>query len=368
VMGVHHDDPKEHQTPWSCKPLNKDSDKDGFGPPTGDTITLMSHHGKFLVADRFAGKWVKADRDVAEEWESFKVKAEDDHTIALQTYHTDYVACLPDGDIIADREKPNTWERFIWVDNSDGTVSLLCGHTGKYLKATPEGVLRAEAHLISDWEKFTVGDAPEVDGEDEAEKDCSLHGGAHDCSDTKCCKGPHMVCFEKNEHYATCRESCVEGVHHDDPEEHQTPWSCKPLSPDALVDGPKIGSKIALKTAHGKYVAARPDGEMEADRDVRSDWETFTVHQGDDHKIALESHHGKYAACEPHHIVKADREKPNTWESFGWVANEDGTIALLCHTGKYWNVPPSGELKAESPFIGSWEQFQVEIVEEAKTD
>merc|ERR1719229_1167455 len=133
----------------------------------------------------------------------------------------------------ADRAEANTWERFIWIDNADGTKSLLCGHTGKYVKATPEGHLIAEAHKIDDWEKFVVKVVPDTASHT---KDCSLHGGAHDCSDTKCCKDPHRVCFEKNEHYATCLKGCVEGVHHHDPEEHKTPWSCKPLSPEPESD------------------------------------------------------------------------------------------------------------------------------------
>merc|ERR1711972_824220 len=313
--------------------------------PRGETISLKSHHGKYVVADRFHDKWMKADREEADDWESFKAVEQDDHTVALQTFGTDYVACEPDGDMRADRTKVAEWEKFIWIDNSDGTFSLLCGHTGKYLKATPDGVLKADAHLI------------------EENEDCSLHGGAHDCSETKCCKDPHRVCFEKNEHYATCLEGCVEGVHHDDPEEHQTPWSCKPLSPlSDDVTAPPVGKKIALKTAHEKYVAAHPNGLMEADREHRDDWEIFKVHQADDHKIALETAHGKYVACEQHHTVKADRDAINAWEMFGWVHNDDGTISLLCHTGRFWNAPPSGELKSEATFVGSWEEFTVEVI------
>mmetsp|Transcript_9024 Transcript_9024/g.22749 ORF Transcript_9024/g.22749 Transcript_9024/m.22749 type:complete len:440 (-) Transcript_9024:335-1654(-) len=165
VVGEHHDDPEEHRTPWSCKPLNKDSDTDSA--PRGSTITLKSHHGKYVVADRFHGRWVKADREEADMWASFKVEEQDDHTVALLSHHQDYIFCEPDGDLRADRTAVNTWEKFIWIDNSDGTVSLLCGHTGKYVKATPDGVLKAEAHLIGDWEKFTfeVDDTPDRCGD-----------------------------------------------------------------------------------------------------------------------------------------------------------------------------------------------------------
>mmetsp|Transcript_100097 Transcript_100097/g.250916 ORF Transcript_100097/g.250916 Transcript_100097/m.250916 type:complete len:526 (+) Transcript_100097:131-1708(+) len=356
VVGEHHDDPEEHRTPWSCKPLNKDSDTDSA--PRGSTITLKSHHGKYVVADRFHGRWVKADRDEADLWEAFKVVEQGDHTVALLSHHQDYVACEPDGDLRADRTAANTWEKFIWVDNSDGTVSLLCGHTGKYVKATPDGVLRAEAHLIDDWEKFRF---EEVDDTVSGTEHCSTHGPGHNCLDTQCCKDPHRVCFEKNKDYATCLDSCVEGG-----EEHQKPWSCKPMSPeDEDVSAPPVGSKIALKTAHERYVTAHPNGLMEADRKKVGPFAVFKVHKGDDHKIALESSHGKFVACEPHNVLKADREVKNTWEMFGWVYNSDGTVSLLCHTGRFWNAPPGGELKAEGSFVGSWEQFQVEVVDEA---
>ena len=40
---------------------------------------------------------------------------------------------------------------------------------------------------------------------------------------------------------------------------------------------PAFPQRIALKTAHGRYVVAEPDGSLAADRDEAGAWETFTV-------------------------------------------------------------------------------------------
>jgi len=53
------------------------------------------------------------------------------------------------------------------------------------------------------------------------------------CMGSKCCKNPGFTCFEKNEHWANCNDTCTAGINHLDPEEHKTPWSCKVLGSTA---------------------------------------------------------------------------------------------------------------------------------------
>lgn len=57
---------------------------------------------------------------------------------------------------------------------------------------------------------------------------CTGEGGG-DCSGTKCCSGPGMQCFEKNDGWATCMHECAPGIHTDDPD--KTPWTCNRLGP-----------------------------------------------------------------------------------------------------------------------------------------
>eukprot|EP00928_Gymnodinium_smaydae_P014935 TRINITY_DN1547_c0_g1_i6.p1 TRINITY_DN1547_c0_g1~~TRINITY_DN1547_c0_g1_i6.p1 ORF type:complete len:1008 (-),score=183.78 TRINITY_DN1547_c0_g1_i6:86-2992(-) len=50
-----------------------------------------------------------------------------------------------------------------------------------------------------------------------------------DCRSTKCCTDAGKKCYEKNEWWGSCLDSCAPGIHLDEAKEWQTPWSCKLL-------------------------------------------------------------------------------------------------------------------------------------------
>eukprot|EP00419_Tripos_fusus_P028996 CAMPEP_0172727900 /NCGR_PEP_ID=MMETSP1074-20121228/91934_1 /TAXON_ID=2916 /ORGANISM="Ceratium fusus, Strain PA161109" /LENGTH=394 /DNA_ID=CAMNT_0013555093 /DNA_START=222 /DNA_END=1405 /DNA_ORIENTATION=+ len=56
------------------------------------------------------------------------------------------------------------------------------------------------------------------------------------CGHLGCCKDHGHKCYEKDVHWASCRSSCTPGIHHKDPEEYRTPWSCKVIRPDGGGD------------------------------------------------------------------------------------------------------------------------------------
>jgi len=60
-----------------------------------------------------------------------------------------------------------------------------------------------------------------------------------DCSESRCCSGAGMMCYEMDEQWATCRETCEVG-----PDENNRMWSCKELGPRnsgiALDDFPAL--------------------------------------------------------------------------------------------------------------------------------
>jgi hypothetical protein len=60
------------------------------------------------------------------------------------------------------------------------------------------------------------------------------------CNEDKCCKDAGFECFEKNEWWASCHETCTPGIHPNDKYPHNTPWSCKKLTvggkPDVADD------------------------------------------------------------------------------------------------------------------------------------
>jgi len=49
------------------------------------------------------------------------------------------------------------------------------------------------------------------------------------CRYAKCCKNPNSKCYEKNEHWASCRSDCKPGIHPQDPPDHRTNWTCNIL-------------------------------------------------------------------------------------------------------------------------------------------
>ena len=78
------------------------------------------------------------------------------------------------------------------------------------------------------------------------------------------------------------------------------------------------GGKIALKSIHGKYLSAQPDGRAEWNRTVASDWEFFKLGERDGRKITLKSAHGKYVSAQPDGTVQINRDHapPTGWEEF----------------------------------------------------
>jgi len=42
----------------------------------------------------------------------------------------------------------------------------------------------------------------------------------------------NMVCFEKDDNWASCQLECLPGLHEADPKKYRTDWSCSVLLPD----------------------------------------------------------------------------------------------------------------------------------------
>jgi len=53
-------------------------------------------------------------------------------------------------------------------------------------------------------------------------------GEFQDCRATRCCKRSGQTCYEKNEYWATCMDSCAPGLHAGDTD--AKPWTCRPLA------------------------------------------------------------------------------------------------------------------------------------------
>merc|ERR1740121_3056002 len=69
----------------------------------------------------------------------------------------------------------------------------------------------------------------EADASAEAEEvECS--GDGEDCRTSKCCQREGTVCYEKNEHWASCLAECTPGmILKWDEKPYDTKWNCKQL-------------------------------------------------------------------------------------------------------------------------------------------
>ena len=94
---------------------------------------------------------------------------------------------------------------------------------------------------------------------------------------------------------------------------------------------------VSLKSVHGKYLSAQPDGRAEWNRDIASIWEYFDIDKRRGDKIVLKGAHGMYVSAQPDGSVQINRrEAPlGGWEEFT-VEHRGNDIFCLksCH-GKY---------------------------------
>ena len=129
------------------------------------------------------------------------------------------------------------------------------------------------------------------------------------------------------------------------------------------------GGKIALKSVHGKYLSAQPDGRAEWNRTVANDWEFFELGERDGRKITLRSTHGKYVSAQPDGTVQINRDHapPGGWEEFT-VETRPGSTSGDAHDclhlksvhGKYLSAQADGTVQWNRDHAppGGWEDIQ----------
>jgi len=86
-----------------------------------------------------------------------------------------------------------------------------------------------------------------------------------------------------------------------------------PTSSYDIVEG-----KVAIKSVHGKYLSAQPDGRAEWNRDRADIWEYFHLEKREGGKIALKGAHGMYVSAQADGSVQINRgtAPPAGWEEF----------------------------------------------------
>ena len=122
--------------------------------------------------------------------------------------------------------------------------------------------------------------------------------------------------------------------------------------------------KIALKSVHGKYLSAQPDGRAEWNRDIASEWEYFHLDKRPSGKITLKGSHGMYVSAQPDGKVQINRQAapPTGWEEFTVEDRGNNVICLKSVHGKYLSAQPDGTAqwnRGHAPH-GGWEDIQFE--------
>ena len=119
---------------------------------------------------------------------------------------------------------------------------------------------------------------------------------------------------------------------------------------------------VSLRSVHGKYLSAQPDGRAEWNRDVASNWEYFRVEQRHNGKIALKGAHGMYVSAQHDGSVEINRREapPGGWEEFTVEDRGNNVVCLKSCHGKYLSAQQDGTAQWNRDHAprGGWEDIQ----------
>ena len=119
---------------------------------------------------------------------------------------------------------------------------------------------------------------------------------------------------------------------------------------------------MSLRSVHGKFLSAQPDGSAQWNRDVASVWEYFYLEKRQGGKITLKGAHGMYVSAQPDGSVQINRKAApqGGWEEFT-VEDRGNNIVCLksCH-GKYFSAQQDGTAQWNRDHAppGGWEDIQ----------
>ena len=140
----------------------------------------------------------------------------------------------------------------------------------------------------------------------------------------------------------------------------------QPGATEPHTEAPSIDideGKIALKSVHGKYLSAQPDGRAEWNRDIASEWEYFHLEKRQGDKITLKGAHGMYVSAQPDGKVQINRQAapPTGWEEFTVEDRGNNVICLKSVHWKYLSAQMDGtaQWNRDNAPKGGWEEFQI---------
>ncbi|MFL2959337.1 MAG: Vps62-related protein [Candidatus Thalassarchaeaceae archaeon] len=124
------------------------------------------------------------------------------------------------------------------------------------------------------------------------------------------------------------------------------------------------GAMLALRSVHGKYLSAQPDGRAEWNREHADYWEHFRLEKRHGGKIAFRGAHGMYVSAQPDGSVQINRREapPGGWEEFTVEDRGNNVVCLKSCHGKYLSAQQNGTAQWNRDHAprGGWEEFQIE--------
>jgi len=252
----------------------------------------------------------------------------------IKTAHGKYLSGGPQGALAC---SPNTqdWEKWtIAPVAGKNNVFSLRSHHGLLVCAEGETQVVANRKDVGDWEQFELVLSPDTnpfDGE---------FSGALRSLHTK-----KFLSAQPDGHIHANREKA-------DAWERFSFVSERPVS------------KYFIRTAHGKYLSAGPQGAFACSPNTQ-DWEKFQITMTKPGHIALRSHHNLHVAVDNETGVVANRKDVGDWEQFELVLAPDATPfdneikggLKSCHTKKFLSAQPDGHIHANRTEVQAWESF-----------
>ena len=101
---------------------------------------------------------------------------------------------------------------------------------------------------------------------------------------------------------------------------------------------------VSLRSVHGKFLSAQPDGSAQWNRDVASMWEYFYIEKRQGGKITLKGAHGMYVSAQPDGSVQINRKAApqGGWEEFTIEKRGNNVVCLKSCHGKYLSAQQDG--------------------------
>ena len=131
-----------------------------------------------------------------------------------------------------------------------------------------------------------------------------------------------------------------------------------------LIMALKRSGLISMRSFHGKFLSAQPDGRAEWNRNISSEWEFFHIEVRHGGKITLKGAHGMYVSAQPDGSVQINRREapPSGWEEFTVEDRGNNVICLRSCHGKYLSAQQDGTAQWNRDHAprGGWEDIQIE--------